>query len=234
MLKIEKINAGYGDLKVLFDVDLHVEKGETVALVGSNGAGKTTLLHVVSGTVPVTSGQVFWQEQDITTMPAHKRADLGIAHVLQGRGILNSLSVKDNLIMGTYNKHSRKKLNELLPKVLEMFPVLKNRYKSQAGMLSGGQQQMLAIGRALMMDPVLLVLDEPSLGLAPIVVDEVFETLSAIKQSGTSILIIEQNLVKALKLADRGYVMETGQIVMQGESEKLLDDPQVRQAYLGI
>ena len=234
LLKLEKINAGYKDLKVLFDVDLEVEEGEVVALVGSNGAGKTTLLQTVSGTVPTTSGKIMWFDKDITKMPAYKRADLGMAHVLQGRGILGNMSILDNLVMGSYNKHSRNKKDELMPKVLDMFPALKGRLSTQAGTLSGGQQQMLAIARALMMDPVLLILDEPSLGLAPIVVDEVFDTLQQIKESGTSILIIEQNLVKALKLADRGYVMETGQIKMQGPSLEILEDPQVRTAYLGV
>lgn len=234
LLKLDKINAGYGDLKVLFDVSLDVNEGEAIALVGSNGAGKTTLLQAVSGIVPMTSGKVEWRGQDITAMPAYRRADLGIAHVLQGRGVLGSLSIKDNLIMGSYNKHSRKKKDELMPKVLDMFPVLSGRLGTSAGMLSGGQQQMLAIARALMMDPVLLILDEPSLGLAPIVVDEVFATLKKVKESGTSILIIEQNLVKALKLADRGYVMETGQIKIKGPSAEILSNPDVRSAYLGV
>ena len=234
LLKLDKVNAGYKDLKVLFDIDLHVEKGEVVALVGSNGAGKTTLLETISGTVSATSGSIHWLDQDITNMPAYKRADLGIAHVLQGRGILGNMSIIENLIMGSYNKHSRAKKDEILPKALDMFPILKKRLNHQAGSLSGGQQQMLAIARALMMDPVLLILDEPSLGLAPIIVEEVFKTLEQIKADGTSILIIEQNLVKAFMLADRGYVMETGHINMKGPSKEILNDPRVRKAYLGI
>lgn len=234
LLKLSNIHAGYGELKVLFDVNLDVYEGEAVALVGSNGAGKTTLLQSVSGLVPLTSGKIEWQGRDITNVPGYDRANLGIAHVLQGRGILGNLSIKDNLIMGSYNKHSRKKRDELMPKALDMFPVLKNRLSCMAGTLSGGQQQMLAIARALMMDPVLLILDEPSLGLAPIIVDEVFAVLKGVKDSGTAILIIEQNLVKALNMADRGYVMETGEIKIEGPSQEILNNPEVRAAYLGI
>lgn len=234
MLKLEGVCAGYGDLKVLFSVDLHVEEGKTVALVGSNGAGKTTLLQAVSGIVPITDGKIIFNGKDITHMPAYQRADLGIAHVLQGRGIINQLTIRDNLVLGTFNKHSRKKMNDLMPGVLDLFPILKERLNLKAGTLSGGQQQMLAIARALMMDPKLLILDEPSLGLAPIIVDEVFAVLRKIEAQGTSMLIVEQNLVKALKLAKTGYVMETGQIVMNGESETILNDPQIRRAYLGV
>jgi len=233
-LKIEKLNTGYDDLKVLFDIDLEVNEGELVALVGSNGAGKTTLLRVISGTIPVTSGSVKWFNEDLLKVPAYKRAEMGIAHIPQGRGILATLSVKDNLIMGTYTKRSKPRRAELLEKALATFPILKERFNLPAGTLSGGQQQMLAIGRAMMMEPKLLILDEPSLGLAPIVVDEVFRILSNFKQSGVSMLLIEQNLVKALSLADRGYVLETGRIAMQGLSNEILVDPAVRKAYLGV
>ena len=234
MLKIEGLNTGYDDLKVLFDLDLVVNEAELVALVGSNGAGKTTLLRVISGTIPVTSGSVTWFGEDLLKTPAYKRAELGIAHIPQGRGILGTLSVRDNLIMGTYTKRSKPRRAELLEKALATFPVLKGRLSHPAGTLSGGQQQMLAIGRAMMMEPRLLILDEPSLGLAPIVVDEVFRILSNFKQTGVSMLLIEQNLVKALSVADRGYVLETGQIVMQGPSREILENPDVRKAYLGI
>lgn len=234
MLRMKDACSGYGDLKVLFDVSLHVKPGQAVALVGSNGAGKTTLLQTISGIVPLTSGQVFFEDADISKMPAHQRANLGIAHVLQGRGIIHNVSIRDNLVLGTYNKRSRKLLNDLLPSVLDLFPALKGRLNLKAGVLSGGQQQMLAIARALMMDPKLLILDEPSLGLAPIVVDEVFAILQQVKARGTSMLVIEQNLVKALKLASVGYVMETGRIVMCGESAEILADANIRRAYLGI
>ena len=234
MLKIEGLNTGYDDLKVLFDLNLSVDEGEVVALVGSNGAGKTTLLRVISGTIPVASGSVRWFGEDLLKIPAYKRAEMGIAHIPQGRGILGTLSVRDNLIMGTYTKRTKKRRTELMDKALATFPILKERLNSQAGSLSGGQQQMLAIGRAMMMDPKLLILDEPSLGLAPVVVDEMFRILSDYKRSGGAMLLIEQNLVKALSLADRGYVLETGQIAMQGSSQSILEDPNVRKAYLGI
>ena len=234
MLTIEGLNTGYDDLKVLFDISLEINEGELVALVGSNGAGKTTLLRVISGTVPVTSGSVKWFDEDLLKIPAYKRAEMGIAHIPQGRGILATLSVRDNLIMGTYTKRSKSRRAELLEKALATFPILKGRLTHPAGTLSGGQQQMLAIGRAMMMEPKLLILDEPSLGLAPIVVDEVFHILSNFKQSGVSMLLIEQNLVKALSLADRGYVLETGRIAMRGLSHEILENPDVRKAYLGI
>lgn len=234
LLKIDNLSCGYGDLKVLFNVSLDVEKGECVALVGSNGAGKTTLLRVISGTTPITSGKVYWEGNDITQVAAHKRPEFGIAHIPQGRGILTTLSIHDNLMLGAYCKRSRSKRAELYAQVLDMFPILKQRITHQAGTLSGGQQQMLAIGRALMLEPTLLVLDEPSLGLAPIVVDEVFRTIDRVKENGTSILLIEQNLVQALAVADRGYVIETGHINIKGSSKDLMHNDDVRKAYLGI
>lgn len=234
MLKIENVSAGYDDLKVLFNMNLEVNEGEVVALVGSNGAGKTTLLRIISGIVPVTSGSVKWFDKDITKTPDFHRAEIGIAHILQGRGILATLSIQDNLMLGSYTKRTKAKRAELMEKVYKTFPILKERAKLPAATLSGGQQQMLAIGRAMMMDPKLLILDEPSLGLAPIVVDEIFKILTDLKKQGTSMLIIEQNLVKALQVADRGYVLETGKIVLQGPSHDLLVNPEVRRAYLGI
>lgn len=234
LLKIENLNCGYGDLKVLFDISLQVDKAECVALVGSNGAGKTTLLRVISGVTPITSGKVWWEGKDITNVAAHLRPEFGIAHIPQGRGILTTVSIYDNLMLGAYCKRSRSKRMDLMTKVLDMFPILKERLSHQAGTLSGGQQQMLAIGRALMLEPTLLVLDEPSLGLAPIVVDEVFRTIDRVKETGTSILLIEQNLVQALAVADRGYVIETGHINIEGKSKDLLHNEDVRKAYLGI
>jgi branched-chain amino acid transport system ATP-binding protein len=203
-------------------------------LAWSNGAGKTTVLRVISGIVPVTEGAIWWFAENITTAPAFHRAEMGIAHIMQDRGILATLSVEENLILGAYTKRTKDKREELMAKVYEIFPILKERAKLPAGTLSGGQQQMLAIGRALMMEPQLLILDEPSLGLAPIIVDEIFRILAALKEQGASMLIIEQNLVKALQVADRGYVLETGRIVLQGSSHDILVDPDVKRAYLGI
>jgi len=234
MLKLDKICAGYGDLRVLFDIDLEVNEGEVVALVGSNGAGKTSILRVISGEIKPKSGSISWFDEDLALKQTYNRAEMGIAHIPQGRGILAPLTIYDNLVLGSYTKRTKSQRMELLEKVFETFPILKEREKHPAGTLSGGQQQMLAIGRAMMMNPQLLILDEPSLGLAPIVVDEVFRILKRLKETGTSMLIIEQNLVKALQIADRGYVLETGKIMLAGESHELLNNPDVRKAYLGI
>lgn len=234
MLKLDKICAGYGDLRVLFDIGLEVNEGEVVALVGSNGAGKTSILRAISGEIKPKSGRLTWFDEDLTLKQTYDRAEMGIAHIPQGRGILASLTIYDNLVLGSYTKRTKARRNELIEKIYEIFPILKEREKHPAGTLSGGQQQMLAIGRAMMMDPQLLILDEPSLGLAPIVVDEVFRILNRLKETGTSMLIIEQNLVKALQIADRGYVLETGKIMLAGESHELLNNPDVRKAYLGI
>jgi branched-chain amino acid transport system ATP-binding protein len=234
MLKIENLCTGYDDLRVIFNANLEVNEGEVVALVGSNGAGKTTLLRVISGAIPVTEGTVTWFGEDLLKIPDYERANLGIAHIPQGRGVLSTMTIRDNLIMGGYCKRTKAKRNELIEKVFETFPILKERQNLLAGALSGGQQQMLAIGRAMIMEPKLLILDEPSLGLAPIIVDEVFHILKQMKEQGTSMLIIEQNLMKALSVADRGYVMETGQMVLEGSSQELLQDPMVLKAYLGV
>ena len=234
MLKMDKICAGYGDLKVLFDVSLEINEGEVVALVGSNGAGKMTLLRTISGEVIPTSGSINWMGQELTEMPENKRAINGIAHIPQGRGILASLSIKDNLLLGTYTKRTKPRRGELLEKVLQMFPILKERLNFPAGSLSGGQQQMLAIARAMMMAPKLLILDEPSLGLAPVVVDDVYRTLDIMKREGSSMLVIEQNLTKALSISDRGYVLETGHMQMTGPSRELLNNKDIQRAYLGI
>lgn len=234
MLSMKKVCAGYGDLKVLFDIDLEINEGEVVALVGSNGAGKTTLLRTISGEVIPTSGSIDWMGEELIKIAENKRAVMGIAHIPQGRGILASLSIKDNLLMGTYTKRTKPRRNELLEKALDMFPILKDRLNLPAGSLSGGQQQMLAIARAVMMDPKLLILDEPSLGLAPVVVDDVYHTLDVMKAQGTSMLVIEQNLTKALSISDRGYVLETGHVQMTGPSKELLANKDIQKAYLGI
>jgi branched-chain amino acid transport system ATP-binding protein len=234
MLELSKVCAGYGDLKVLFDIDMHIDQGEVVALVGSNGAGKTTVLRCVSGEIKRKSGGIKWFDKDLAAMPAYARAGMGISHIPQGRGVLGSLSVTDNLILGSYTKRTKPRREELMKKVFEVFPILKERRNLPAETLSGGQQQMLAIGRAMMMDPELLILDEPSLGLAPIVVDEVFRILRSLKEQGRSMFVIEQNLVKALQIADRGYVLETGQVILHDKSEALSNNPEVRKAYLGV
>ena len=234
MLELKSVSAGYSGLKVLFSINLNLDEGEAVALVGSNGAGKTTLLRVISGLVPLTSGQITWMGKDISQMPAHKRPELGVAHIPQGRGILGTLTVHDNLMLGGYTPQSRKKRLQNIEKSYELYPVLKERKNKLAGSLSGGQQQMLAIARALIMEPKLLILDEPSLGLAPLVVEGVFDIIRNLKKQNTSLLIIEQNLIQALSVANRGYVMEAGHITITGSSQELRENPQVQKAYLGI
>lgn len=234
MLQLNDVCAGYGDLQVLFNVSMHVNAGECVALVGSNGAGKTSLLRILSGFLPITSGEVTWKGEKLLSMPATKRAEVGIAHIPQGRGILGTLNVTDNLLLGGYDKRVKARRLENIEKVFGMFPRLKERRLQIAGSLSGGEQQMLAIARALVMEPVLLMLDEPSLGLAPIITDEVFRIIEQIRDTGMSILLIEQNLVAALGVAQRGYVLETGNIVLEGTSDELLRNENVKKAYLGI
>ena len=234
MLKIENLNAGYGDLQVLFDVNLEVNKGEVVSLVGSNGAGKTTLLRILSGLTPAMSGSVTFDGQDLLAVKAEKKAELGISHIPQGRGILGTLTVRENLIMGAYPKKYHHLIPENIEQAYKMFPKLEERKNQMAGSLSGGEQQMLAIARSLMINPKMVLLDEPSLGLAPIVVKEMFEIIERVAQTGVSILLVEQNLKQALGVASRGYVLETGRIAMQGRSEDLLNDPEVQAAYLGV
>lgn len=234
LLSLEKVSAGYGDLKVLFEVSLNVDEGEVVSLVGPNGAGKTTVLNIISGFVPITGGKIIYNGEDLTKVKTSKRAELGIAHIPQGRGILDTLTVRENLVMGAHNKHSRANMEKNLKAQLEHFPILKERENQPAGSLSGGQQQMLAIARAIMMEPKLLILDEPSLGLAPIVVEDMFEIISEVSKQGMSILIVEQNLTQALSVAGRGYVCETGRIVMEGSSKELLNSPEIQKTYLGI
>ncbi len=234
LLEIKDICAGYGDLQVLFNISMHMEEGEVVSLVGSNGAGKTTLLRIISGLEPIISGNINYCGNDLMKCKSHERADFGIAQIPQGRGILGSLTVKENLIMGAYPKAARADMEENIEKAYKMFPILNERQNQLAGSLSGGEQQMLAIARALMINPKLLMLDEPSLGLAPIVVKEMFRIISDVAKNGVSILIVEQNLKQALSVADRGYVLETGHLVMEGKADELLGNKEIQAAYLGI
>lgn len=234
LLSIDNVSAGYGDLKVLFDVSIHVDKGEVVSLVGPNGAGKTTLLNIISGFVPITGGTVKYNGQELTKVKTSKRAEMGIAHIPQGRGILDTLTVKENLILGAYNKKSKPNLEKNLKAQFKQFPILDERQNQLAGSLSGGQQQMLSIARALMQEPDLLILDEPSLGLAPIVVKDMFKIISEVAKQGMGILIVEQNLTQALSVASRGYVFESGHVVLEGSSDELLNNKDIQKAYLGV
>lgn len=234
MLKIDNISASYGDLKVLFDFSMHVDSGEIVSLVGSNGAGKTTLLRVISRLVPITGGSITFEGVDLLSKKPHELADIGIAHIPQGRGILTKLSVKDNLILGAYTKRTRANMKENMEWAFETFPILKERLNKPAGSLSGGEQQMLSLSRAMMMEPKMIMMDEPSLGLAPIIVDEVFDIIRMVAKQGMSILLVEQNLVQALSIAHRGYVIETGEVVFEGPAKELLKNPDIKKAYLSI
>ena len=234
MLNTDGINAGYGDLQVLFNVSLHVNEGEVVSLVGSNGAGKTTLLRILSGFEPIKSGKITYNGMDLMKVKPNQRAKLGIAHIPQGRGILGTLTVNENLILGAYQKEFRAKCAENMQNAYQMFPILNERQNQLAGSLSGGEQQMLAIARALMAEPKLLMLDEPSLGLAPIIVEEMFDLITTVAKRGVSILIVEQNLYQALSIADRAYVLETGHVVMEGKAQELLENDAIQKAYLGV
>lgn len=235
MLRIENLEIYYGYVNALRGINLEVNEGEIVTLIGSNGAGKTTTLMSISGLVPKSGGKITFRDQDITKMPANKIVHLGIAHVPEGRKIFPALTVKENLLAGTLgNKQlTKQRIEELYEEVYQLFPKLKERQQQAGGSLSGGEQQMLAIARGLMMDPELLMLDEPSLGLAPIIVEEIFELLQRVHESGKTILLIEQNAAMALSIADRGYVLETGSIVMQGRGEELLHNAEVQKVYLG-
>ncbi|HEY3364961.1 MAG TPA: ABC transporter ATP-binding protein [Symbiobacteriaceae bacterium] len=234
MLEIKNIVTGYGDMRVLDGVSLAVGDGETVALVGSNGAGKTTLLRAISGLAKLWSGSITFDGTNVATVAPHDLPQLGIAHIPQGRGILGKLTVYENLLLGAYCQRARSQRDQKLAEVLELFPILNERRDQRAGTLSGGQQQMLAIARALMLQPKLLIVDEPSLGLAPIVVGQVFTELAKVSAQGVSILIVEQNLSEALGISKRGYALETGKIVLEGTSEALLANPRIREAYLGL
>lgn len=234
MLELKGIHAGYGEFRVLHDVNMHVDKGEIVALIGPNGAGKTTTLRTVLGMTTLYEGKVFFKGEDITKVPTHKRVEKGIAMVPEGRGIFTPLTVYENLLAGAYTKRAEEKLQDSLEFVFTLFPRLKERKNQIAGTLSGGEAQMLAIARALMSRPELLLLDEPSLGLAPKIVLEVFDVIKKLREEGVTILIVEQHVKNSLETADRAYVMETGRIVLEGEARSLLKDERLKKAYLVI
>ena len=234
MLKVSGLSVAYGGLQALAGVSLEVAEGEFVTIVGPNGAGKTTLMKVVCGSVPLTGGRIEYRGHDIGALPPHARAQLGIAHVPEGRKVFPSLSVLENLEMGSYRAPARRRRAEGLDAVFGLFPVLRERCHQLAGSLSGGEQQMLAIGRGLMAQPELLLLDEPSQGLGPRIVEGIFEAITSIRESRqVTILLVEQRVVEALELCDRGYVLETGRVALVGDRATLLADPRVQHAYLG-
>jgi branched-chain amino acid transport system ATP-binding protein len=235
VLKIRSLDVAYGGLQALSGVSLDVEQGEFVAVVGPNGAGKSTLFKTISGTVAPLAGAISYKGADLLSIPPAERAQRGIAHVPEGRQVFASMTVMENLEMGAYTRNGRARWRELLPTILALFPVLQSRRDQLAGTLSGGEQQMLAIGRGLASAPELLLLDEPSMGLAPAVVDAFFDRSHQIhRDHGLTILLVEQRVAEALESCDRGYVLETGRVVMKGKHDELVADPRVKRAYLGM
>jgi branched-chain amino acid transport system ATP-binding protein len=234
MLTLEKITAAYGDAVALDDVSLSVPQGGITAVIGTNGAGKTTLIRTLAGIIKPRAGRIRFEGQDITDLPSHKVVNLGIGQVAEGRQVFPTLSIRENLDMGALVPRARKGAAERLEEMLTLFPRLRERLGQAAGTLSGGEQQMLAIARCLMGRPTLVMLDEPSLGLAPAVVQEVFRVVKRLKDEGLTIVLVEQNVAASLKLADRAYVLETGRVVLEGTGAELLTDPRVQQAYLGL
>jgi branched-chain amino acid transport system ATP-binding protein len=236
MLTVKGVNTYYGGIHALRSASLQVEEGEVVALIGSNGAGKSTLLNCISGVVSIHSGFVIFDDSEITRLTPEKIVGLGVVQVPEGRQLFNPLTVLENLELGAYlrsSKGDKKEIKKDLDSVMELFPILKERRNQKAGTLSGGEQQMLSIGRAIMDRPKMMLLDEPSLGLAPLVVVEIFDVIRRLQEEGTTILLVEQNAKAALKVATRGYVIETGRITLEGEAEALLEDKDVMKAYLG-
>lgn len=233
MLKVIDINVHYGVIHALKGVSFELEEGEIVALIGANGAGKSTLLNTISGILPATSGKVEYLEEDITNMAPQMVVRKGIVQVPEGRKIFSTMSVMENLEMGAYSLDDRKQIYEKIDEMFQKFPILGKRSKQLGGTLSGGEQQMLAIARGLMAKPKLILLDEPSMGLAPILVEQIFDIIQDINQHGTSVLLVEQNAQMALSIANRAYVLETGRIILEGNAKKLMKNPIVVEAYLG-
>ena len=233
MLAVRNLQAGYGRLQVLWDVSLEVSQGEFVALIGSNGAGKTTILRAIAGVIQPFSGEVNFQGKILNKMPGYKICQTGLGYITEELNLFEAMSVQDNLLLGAYPQRARKQTNRSLEKVFELFPILGKRRKQLAGTLSGGERRMLALGRGLMSDPNLLMVDEPSLGLAPRLVLSVFEALKALHAQGVTILLVEQNVNHTLNIADKAYVVEHGHIVLQGESSDLLQNDHLRRTYLG-
>ena len=232
MLTIKDLEVYYGVIQAIKGVSFEVNQGEVIALIGANGAGKTTILHTITGLLAPKNGSVVFEGKELTKMPAHKIVSLGMAHVPEGRRVFADLSVYENLRMGAYTRKDRNEIEETLEKVYQRFPRLKERRNQMAGTLSGGEQQMLAMGRALMSHPRLIVMDEPSMGLSPIYVNEIFDIIQEINKGGTTVLLVEQNAKKALSIADKAYVLETGNIVLSGDAKELMNNDQVKKAYL--
>lgn len=233
MLKVTDLQVYYGVIQALKGISFEVNEGEVIALIGANGAGKTTILHTVTGLINQKAGKIEFEGKDISHTPAYKIVAEGMAHVPEGRRVFAELSVYDNLMMGAYTRKDKKEIAETLAMVYKRFPRLEERKKQMAGTLSGGEQQMLAMGRALMSKPKIILMDEPSMGLSPIFVNEIFDIIKAVSASGTTVLLVEQNAKKALSIADRAYVLETGKIILEGDAKVLMNDERVKEAYLG-
>ncbi len=233
MLEIKNLQVYYGVIQAIKDASFEVNEGEVIALIGANGAGKTTILHTITGLIGAKGGEVLYEGKDLQKIPAHKIVSLGIAHVPEGRRVFSQLTVYENLLMGAFTRNDQVEIAASLENVYKRFPRLKERKSQLAGTLSGGEQQMLAMGRALMSHPKIILMDEPSMGLSPILVEEIFDIITSISKSGTTVLLVEQNAKKALAIADRAYVLETGKIVLEGDAKKLMNDESVKKAYLG-
>ena len=233
MLEVKNLHVHYGMIEAIKGIDFEVNKGEVIALIGANGAGKTTTLHTVTGLLPATSGTITFEGKDITKTPGHKIVSLGMAHVPEGRRVFAQLSVYENLLMGAYTRKDKNEIQETLGVVYSRFPRLEERKNQLAGTLSGGEQQMLAMGRALMSHPSIILMDEPSMGLSPIFVNEIFDIIKEVSAGGTTVLLVEQNAKKALSIADRAYVLETGKIVLSGDAKELMNNDAIKKAYLG-
>lgn len=233
MLEVRDLNVYYGMIQAIKGISFDVNKGEIIALIGANGAGKTTILHTISGLIAPKSGTIIFEGKSIENCPAHKIVSMGMAHVPEGRRVFAELSVLQNLRLGAYTRKDKIEIEETLQNVYERFPRLEERKNQMAGTLSGGEQQMLAMGRALMSHPSLIIMDEPSMGLSPIFVNEIFDIIKEVSNSGTTVLLVEQNAKKALSIADRAYVLETGRIVLDGDAKDLLNNDSIKKAYLG-
>lgn len=233
MLEIKDLQVYYGVIQAIKGVSFEVNEGEVIALIGANGAGKTTILHTITGLIPSKAGKVIFEGQDITKLPGHKIVTKGIAHVPEGRRVFAQLSVYENLKLGAYTRKDKNEIEASMEMIYKRFPRLKERRSQLAGTLSGGEQQMLAMGRALMSKPRIILMDEPSMGLSPIFVNEIFDIIKEVSAAGTTVLLVEQNAKKALAIADRAYVLETGNITLSGDAKELMNDDSVKKAYLG-
>jgi len=233
-LEVNNIDVYYGDVQVIFNLSMRVEEGEVVSIIGSNGAGKSTLLKTISGLMHPAKGEILFQDSSVQSAPPEKMVEFGVTQVPEGRRLFMLMSVKDNLIVGAYNSRASRHMTATLEEVYALLPLLQEREEQLAMTLSGGEQQMVAVGRGLMAKPKLLMLDEPSLGLAPILIKDIFQTVRKIADQGTTVLLVEQDVKHSLSLSDRGYVLEHGRVAMEGPANELLDDPHIKTAYLGL